>query len=723
MDSLDGVLALECLTLASDEPSPYVLSWALDPSSDDLAECTVMVIMRRAHGLLLAVPPGFLPADVLQQGNLGDQDQVFGPSQEFTVPAMISDGGVLSTTGEELSVLVVDCSEDVMPYLREFRESEEVIFSFDEDAPFSFPAIDALLPLVRNWVASTSEQLAAFYTPDEADAGLENSPMAKRASRKGHAFRRWAKAKEGDYSCPVEPVAGGHECPASVDPTREDLGRSSISLRAADAYPWKIHCSGGSAALGCSSGSAQRSFVFSSKGYPSSTKNHDKAVPWFVGFSIKPETYGTSSNGTRKGGPCTVVWPDFRRCSGTGSFDAVPGAHEFGVADSPVTRGPYGRTDGHQQCRGSWRYWTCKASGRIGYAQGALFPGCDTKYGQEDVPYNSIRYSSCGDVGAWNIGSQVPGALWWLWQTSRTGATYVPGHDCLRLHDGWSDGGGHGYGGLACGQHRTSKPGWRPDGLGQSTLPPGGCPSFHIHVPPDHHRLKDKGVRTAGRSKMGDLCLSIPQRDGGHSSEETGIGEPEQAFRAFVRGHHSKTKAQGKTRAEAKRGRQRPDPSERGDGGLDDFENPQSRPQGGQESSPFEDTTTFDAWAICLPRLFLRCRTSFGWHLKRSFTACWRDQPVASTTSFPLPVPHPGCFDGSGPGLSKKRLAVVARRRLLHCIVYCLNYMFLGRHPTLDEIRRCPNAVQRRCFQRLRSLLDVWSSPGGIFHDTWTLRP
>ena len=40
-------------------------------------------------------------------------------------------------------------------------------------------------------------------------------------------------------------------------------------------------------------------------------------------------------------------------------------------------------------------------------------------------------------------------------------------------------------------------------------------------------------------------------------------------------------------------------------------------------------------------------------------------------------------------------------------VVYCLNHLFLGRHPTLKELGRRPNKIQMRCFQRLRSLIDV----------------
>ena len=169
MDSLDGILAMECLTLATDELVPYVLSWTLDSGSREPAETSVLVIMRRTGGVLLAVPASFLPMDIVEQGNAGSPTSVFGPSVEFEVPAMLADGGIVSQTGGTVLVRIVDCTEGVMPHLREFMEDEEVTFAFDEDSPFAFPSIDALVPLVRTWATATSEQLAAFYSPEEQE--------------------------------------------------------------------------------------------------------------------------------------------------------------------------------------------------------------------------------------------------------------------------------------------------------------------------------------------------------------------------------------------------------------------------------------------------------------------------------------------------------------------------------------------------------------------------
>ena len=128
-------------------------------------------------------------------------------------------------------------------------------------------------------------------------------------------------------------------------------------------------------------------------------------------------------------------------------------------------------------------------------------------------------------------------------------------------------------------------------------------------------------------------------------------------------------------------------------------------------------STTFLRWALSLPRLILRCRTAFSWCLRTSFTAKWQRRSLP-TTCLPLPVPHPGCFSSSGSRLSRQKLRKVAYQRLLHVCVLVINYMYLGRFPTLAELGRSPNPWQLRCFQRLRALLHVSGSAkaeeGGI---------
>lgn len=70
-----------------------MLSWPLGEEEDGEAEATVLVAMRRGSGVLLVLPQAFLPRQLVDEGNQGDLDVVFGPAEVSTVPSIIIDGG------------------------------------------------------------------------------------------------------------------------------------------------------------------------------------------------------------------------------------------------------------------------------------------------------------------------------------------------------------------------------------------------------------------------------------------------------------------------------------------------------------------------------------------------------------------------------------------------------------------------------------------------------
>lgn len=120
-------------------------------------------------------------------------------------------------------------------------------------------------------------------------------------------------------------------------------------------------------------------------------------------------------------------------------------------------------------------------------------------------------------------------------------------------------------------------------------------------------------------------------------------------------------------------------------------------------------SASFLDWPICLPRWVLATRTDFAWHVARSFSVRWRGTS-ASTAVLPLPVPFPGIFDSSGPRLSAKRLAKMARKRVVHILVIILDYLFLGRFPTPLELGRHPSGEQLACFRRLYAFVAACGS-------------
>jgi hypothetical protein len=109
------------------------------------------------------------------------------------------------------------------------------------------------------------------------------------------------------------------------------------------------------------------------------------------------------------------------------------------------------------------------------------------------------------------------------------------------------------------------------------------------------------------RSALGHAGLGVSEGARSDPEQEARASGSFNSFRQFVRSSHHKAQGQSKAGWEEKGGREGPVFSGRG-GGLEG---------GGQASQgtgvkPFEATTTFDVWAICIPRLFLKCRTSLA---------------------------------------------------------------------------------------------------------------
>ena len=185
MDTLDTGLSLETITLAIEAIEPYVLSWTVGEEEDGEAEATVLAVMKREGVVLLAMPATFMPQESLDAGNSESEDGVLGPSFVTRVPAVIYEGGIVSPTGEEVDVLVVDCKSDILRHMRHFYHQEEITYNFDEDSPFAFPSVHALLPRIKEWVSQSAETRAAFYTPAEDEGELVPPVLSPQPKRRG----------------------------------------------------------------------------------------------------------------------------------------------------------------------------------------------------------------------------------------------------------------------------------------------------------------------------------------------------------------------------------------------------------------------------------------------------------------------------------------------------------------------------------------------------------
>ena len=170
LEEMDGTLTLGDSATAEDGPEPYVLSVYPGPEEDGMVEVFVV---------LLALPAGVFPAELLEDANREDADGIFGPSIEVDVPAVAMDNGAVSLTGDSMKVLMIDCSTDVLPLLQLPEFMTEVDYGFDQDHPYAAP--DALI----SKATASAQSRMAFYSAESTQEEEVNTPPAVRKRRPG----------------------------------------------------------------------------------------------------------------------------------------------------------------------------------------------------------------------------------------------------------------------------------------------------------------------------------------------------------------------------------------------------------------------------------------------------------------------------------------------------------------------------------------------------------
>ena len=223
MGSVATELTLEELVVVSESLEPYVLTYHPQSEEEGAIEVTVLVVLKREKGLLLALPPSALSQEVLARGKLGHAEDVFGPSAIVTVPGVILDGGNISATGTSFEVLLIDCLSEVVHSLREYRAFEEIIYGFEDGSSFSLPDPVEITSKALAWVETVSPVLERVGILCSGRRGGGDTPKhcATTTRRRCHSSSKkaWAaaqyskrKAKEGNYSRPGDfngrPVEG-----------------------------------------------------------------------------------------------------------------------------------------------------------------------------------------------------------------------------------------------------------------------------------------------------------------------------------------------------------------------------------------------------------------------------------------------------------------------------------------------------------------------------------
>ena len=529
---------------------------------------------------------------------------------------------------------------------------------------------------------------------------------AQRHSRKGYAYRKEGRERRKShhrlFSCQPGDDHGDHPQLGGAD--FSDVKKTGGPGGTAVGIPSSGNSSCPAALFNSRSRSTESpSYVLGSKGFGEKAQDQGVSSCRVVGVDCADKACGGSGVGEREDGR-------LRGQLSSGSTCPITGPDNACEPNSQQPAGPHVRLDLFQQLGFYQRCnWEGKASSRTSPSKGHLLSGGASFDDSEDVTVHPARSSASNSARERSDRDQISGKVWRIRSLEGVGTPTMAGYDHLRSAHGRE---------FACGKGCDSTPcchsGARCDGQREArhrlpAMPAGGATFFGVQ----HEECRPFPPQSSLRSSCGPAMdygrLELHERDGGDWDEETRVHSDKNFYHPRRSGPYPKAKAKAETEGK----RQRTRKSERRGGGCLNHE--KAADGEGLESNPLQTSISFVTWALSMPRWILRVKTKFSWFLLRSFNAGWQADSLP-TASLPLPVPYQGCFGPcGGPGLSKKKLLRLARKRLVHMMVMVINQQYLGRAPRLDEIRRRPNSWQLQCFRRLESLLLACGADPGPF--------
>lgn len=145
----------------------YTLAWPPETAGlDDATISMAMVVLLRTGGLLLALPNGAIPPEDLAAAAVQEEDALLGPHHVFSVPGFRDDGPDQPEDDQEVEVLVVDVSAEMLSAMARYSEVDGATLCFSDD-PSLLPSPEPLLVMVRQWLLMQASTKAAFYSAEE----------------------------------------------------------------------------------------------------------------------------------------------------------------------------------------------------------------------------------------------------------------------------------------------------------------------------------------------------------------------------------------------------------------------------------------------------------------------------------------------------------------------------------------------------------------------------
>ena len=680
----------------------YTLAWPPETAGlDDATISMAMVVLLRPGGFLLALPNGAIPPEDLAAAAVQEEDALLGPHHVFSVPGFRDDGPDQPEDDQEVEVLVVDVSTEILPAMARYSEVDGATLCFSDD-PSLLPSPEPLLVMVRQWLLMQASTKAAFHsaeeemvpeTPaeaiedDEDKEGVPEEPEKPVAARKSNAKpKRVTTASLAEQMTAVTQMLPSIADRLDSLQREQQVMRSQISSREflvpprPSQQPVSTSLANFAKMVGSASceGISSSSAEYSAEGSPSLSP--------FDGWAADPP-------GTGGGAPCT-----WRVNVGDGSSGAEQGFNFTGESFAVWRRSIVGcsckflrilsRVKGCSRQR--------EVADRAFKQIWQLLLGCDSKCLEEieACSKDATRHRICCLHGLLN-GDLLRKVRWLRW-FSRDGFGSVLHGAHLRCCTAGRLGRHPGTPGADDDSSRAECYGRRSLGFSVSTHATRGASGDVMDVSPDFSQPQGESFLTTMPATVGDRCPRISERSRLYPEQTS---RPDQSSNQSVCSRCPVSQPQEEVESE-EQGISRS--SGRVDGlcgfgrSHDEFEKVHARDFFGDEG------VSFDCWVEGQVRRILASRSAFSFFCMKSICSCRSGRyGTASTALFPIPVPYLRAWT-SARGRGAKQRRSQALQKLLNMAVMALNFEYL-RSPlsVVHLLRRPPAAHHHRVFERL----------------------
>ena len=181
----------------SGDPTLLIMSLPSEVLADDsFAEAFCLPVSIRSGGILLALPDEAVGPQAYAPNEVIDADMMVGAVKRLDVPLVEEgEGGSSVATGLQAGIVILDFSDDILPFLREYdpaKDTESWITPFSSVRPAALPDPGSLHEQSVSWIQSQAEtsRIHFYSAQEDLEEPKAKSPVLLVAPKKPAAPKR-----------------------------------------------------------------------------------------------------------------------------------------------------------------------------------------------------------------------------------------------------------------------------------------------------------------------------------------------------------------------------------------------------------------------------------------------------------------------------------------------------------------------------------------------------